>query len=82
MRTKVTGIGNEIKKMMKERNISIEELSREANISVRLLKSFVNLEKEPYIIPEMDNIVKAFGLSREEKLDLFEKWQILNKNNL
>ena len=78
MRIKVTGIGNEIKKMMIERDMSIEELSRKADISVRLLTSFVNLEKEPYIIPEMDNIVDAFELSKKEKLKLFEKWQALN----
>lgn len=68
MRNKVTGIGNEIKKMMIEKNISIEELSRKANISVSLLTSFVNLEKEPYIIPEMDNIVEVFELSKEKNM--------------
>lgn len=80
MRNKVSGIRKEIEKILEEKDISIEELSKKSCISISLLESFINLEKEPYMLPEMDRIVNALELSKEEKIKLIEKWKILNSS--
>lgn len=79
MRDKVTGVGKEIEKMMLEKGISIEELSSRAGISKSLLIEFFRLEKEPYIIPEMNDILEAMEIPKDQKLALFQKWQTLLK---
>lgn len=80
MRNKVSGIGKEIEKILEEKDISIEELSKKSCISISLLESFINLEKEPYMLPEIDRIVNALKFSKEEKIKLIKKWKILNSS--
>lgn len=75
MRERVTGIGEEIKLLMEKNNISLEELEHRTGISKNLLKQFIELKKEPYVVPEGQKILTAIGLKTEEELDLFlKKW--------
>ena len=61
MREKVTGIGKEIEKIMKENNISLEELEIKTGISKFRLKQFIELKKEPNIVPDAQKILPAIG---------------------
>lgn len=80
MREKVTGIGKEIEKIMKENNISLEELEIKTGISKFRLKQFIELKKEPNIVPDAQKILPAIGLKTEEELCMFiEKWIELAK---
>ncbi len=82
MREKVTGIGNEIKLLMEKNNISLEELENKTGIKKNLLKQFIELKKEPYIVPEGQKILPAIGLKTEEELDQFlKKWIQLAEEN-
>lgn len=74
MRGIVTGIGKEIEKMMKEKEMSIEELANKSNISVKLLKSFISLEKEPYVVPEIEAILDSLEISKDRGVLLLDKW--------
>lgn len=75
MRERVTGIGKEIELLMKENNISLEELECRTGIDKNLLKEFIELKKEPYVVPEGQKILPAIGLKTEEELDQFlKKW--------
>lgn len=80
MREKVTGIGKEIEKIMKENNISLEELEIKTGISKFRLKQFIELKKEPNIVPDAQKILPAIGLKTEKELCMFiEKWIELAK---
>ena len=80
MREKVTGIGKEIEKIMKENNISLEELEIKTGISKFRLKQFIELKKEPNIVPDAQKILPAIGLKTEEELCMcIEKWIDLAK---
>lgn len=79
-REKVTGIGKEIEKVMKKNNVSLKELEIKSGISQKLLKQFIELKKEPYLIPEVQKILPAIGLKKEEEFDGFiKKWIELAK---
>ncbi len=73
MRERVTGIGKEIKVLMDKNNISLEELANRTGISQSLLKEFIELKKEPYVVPEGQKILPAIGLKTEEELNQFLK---------
>ena len=74
------GIGKEIEKIMKENNISLEELEIKTGISKFRLKQFIELKKEPNIVPDAQKILPAIGLKTEEELCMFiEKWIELAK---
>lgn len=63
-------IGNRIKNIMKNKNITIEQLSKNMNIDKKKLKE--KLEgKEEFYIEEMHQIKKIFNLNSKECDDLF-----------
>ena len=75
MREKVTGIGKEIQILMEKNNISLSELEKKTGISRKLLKDFIELKKEPYVVPEGQKILPAIGLKTEKEYDDFiKKW--------
>jgi len=74
MRDTVSGIGEKIGILMKEKNVSYNELNEKTGISINILKAIVKSQKEPYVFPEMERILIAFDLNDQEKLDFFENW--------
>ena len=67
---------------MKKNNISLKELEIKSGISQELLKQFIELKKEPYLIPEVQKILPAIGLKKEEEFDGFiKKWIELAKEH-
>lgn len=75
MREKVTGIGKEIQILMEKNNVSLSELEKKTGISRKLLKDFIELKKEPYVVPEGQKILPAIGLKTEREYDDFiKKW--------
>ena len=75
MRQKVTGIGKEIQILMEKNNVSLSELEKKTGISRKLLKDFIELKKEPYVVPEGQKILPAIGLKTEKEYDDFiKKW--------
>lgn len=75
MREKVTGIGKEIQILMEKNNVSLSELEKKTGISRKLLKDFIELKKEPYVVPEGQKILPAIGLKTEKEYDDFiKKW--------
>lgn len=75
MREKVSGIGQEIALLMEENNITLGELAKRTGIKEGLLKQFIELKKEPYVVPEAQKILPAIGLKTEEEFDCFiKKW--------
>lgn len=84
MREKVTGIGKEIALLMEKNNVTLKELAEKTGIRKRLLKQFIELKKEPYVIPEGQKILPAIGLKTEEEFELFiKKWiQLAEKNEI
>lgn len=74
MRDTVSGIGEKIEGLMKKHNVSYDELNEKTGISKNILKAIVTSKKEPYVFPEMEKILGAFGMDDQEKLDFFENW--------
>lgn len=74
MRDTVSGIGEKIGLLMKQNNVSYDELNEKTGISKNILKAIVTLKKEPYVFPEMEKILGVFGMDDQEKLDFFENW--------
>ena len=75
MREKITGIGKEIQILMEKNNVSLSELEKKTGISRKLLKDFIELKKEPYVVPEGQKILPAIGLKTEKEYDDFiKKW--------
>lgn len=83
MREKVSGIGKEIALLMKKNNISLNELEKRTGISKKLLKDFIELRKEPYVIPEGQKILPALGITTSDEQDKFlKKWiEMAEKSN-
>ena len=80
MREKITGIGKEIESIMKKNKISLEDLELKTGINKTLLKQFLELKKEPYLITEGGKFLPAIGLKSEEEFDIFiKKWIELSK---
>lgn len=60
--------------------ISLEDLELKTGINKTLLKQFLELKKEPYLITEGGKILPAIGLKSEEEFDIFiKKWIELSK---
>lgn len=68
-------IGNRVKEIMKNRNVTIEELSEKIKIDKECLKD--KLEgKEEFYLDEMIKIRKIFNLNLEESDYLFFRKEI------
>ena len=60
---------------MEKNNVSLSELEKKTGISRKLLKDFIELKKEPYVVPEGQKILPAIGLKTEKEYDDFiKKW--------
>ena len=75
-RDKVSGIGEELGQLLGKSNLTLEEISKESNISIRKIQQFINNKKEPYVIPEMTNLICAIKNenNKDEILDFINKW--------
>lgn len=80
MRSKVTGIGLEIKKEMNERGYTVEDIAKNTKkLSKKTLERILNLEVEPYFTPEVDEILTAMKFKNEEFMEFIERWLKLYK---
>lgn len=75
------GLGLELKKILKKRNMSVAELSRRSGISVNTLYTIINRDSSGISASNMFKISEALNLESDEiaLLDISlnpEKWEI------